>query len=390
MRHVASRFALAWVLLMAHGGAAATTIPFDLVDNRVMIEVSLNGRGPYRLLLDTGAGGLVVRDEVAAELGLPRLGQHEESGVGEATVTSHGSRVGSVTIGGLALGSQDCTVMSFDDTPAVWGRERFDGIIGLEVFERWVVRIDYAGLHVTFSEPKTYRRPAGAVTVPFERPNQIPIARATIDGVTGHFGIDTGARSSLILSGPFVEANRLRQKYRASFETITGWGIGGPVRSQLARVQSMTLGERLTMHGIVARLSTQKRGSLASTSMDGLIGGDVLRRFTVTFDYSRAVMQLEPNERFRREDQWDGTGMWIGQRGDDFEVLDLVPGGPAALAGVKKGDAIVAIDGRATRLMSLPAERLALYYEGSPRTLRLTLRRTDGKRMVSVVMKRLV
>ncbi|MEO8035148.1 MAG: PDZ domain-containing protein, partial [Acidobacteriota bacterium] len=190
--------------------------------------------------------------------------------------------------------------------------------------------------------------------------------------------------------GPFVAKNHLREKYGATFETITGWGIGGPVRSQLARVSTMTLGGRLTMRGIVARLSTQKSGVLASTSIDGLIGGDVLRRFTVTFDYSRGVMLLEPNARFEKQDNWDGTGMWIGLRDDGFEVLDLVPGGPAAAAGVKKGDTILAIDGRPTRLLSLPVERLALYYDGRPRTLTLRLRADGAERTVHLVMKRLV
>jgi hypothetical protein len=378
------------LLLLAFPADAATTIPFDLVDNRVMIEVTLNGHGPFRLLLDTGASGLVVREEVAAALRMPRFGTHEESGVGEATVQSHESRFESVDIAGLSLGSQDCTIIAFDDTPAVWGRERFDGIIGLPVFERWVVRIDYAARAVTFSEPKAFKRQANAVKIRLKRPNQIPLAIATIDGLSGSFGIDTGARSSLILSSPFIDAHHLRDRYRTSFETITGWGIGGPVRSQLARVRAMTLGQKLTMRGIVARLSTQTRGSLASTSMDGLIGGDVLRRFAVTFDYSRSMMLLEPNQRFKKEDDWDGTGMWIGQHGDAFEVLDIVPGGPAALAGVKKGDAIVAIDGRPTRSLSLPVERLALYYHGQPRTVRLTIRADGGERTVRVVMKALV
>ena len=41
---------LATLLLAAH------VFTFDLVDNRVFVDAKINGRGPYHLLLDTGAG----------------------------------------------------------------------------------------------------------------------------------------------------------------------------------------------------------------------------------------------------------------------------------------------------------------------------------------------
>jgi hypothetical protein len=70
----------------------------------------------------------------------------------------------------------------------------------------------------------------------------VPLVDAALDGVPGKFGVDTGARLSLLLNGPFVNQNNLRAKYHPEVSGITGSGLGGPIHSQLARGQVFTLG----------------------------------------------------------------------------------------------------------------------------------------------------
>ncbi|MGZ4809006.1 MAG: PDZ domain-containing protein [Thermoanaerobaculia bacterium] len=80
--------------------------------------------------------------------------------------------------------------------------------------------------------------------------------------------------------------------------------------------------------------------------------------------------------------------MWLSQRGDAFEVLDVLPDGPAAAAGLRAGEQIIAIDGRVTKGLSLPEERLRLYFEGRrARTVRFTL---SNGREVRVVLRAIV
>ena len=95
-----------------------------------------------------------------------------------------------------------------------------------------------------------------------------------------------GARSALLLFGPFVEKHGLRAKYAPKIEGITGWGIGGPVRSQVARVGRLTLGA-VEVRDLVARLSLQRAGVLATGETAALVGPDVLSQFTLVVDYSR-------------------------------------------------------------------------------------------------------
>ncbi|HWW62401.1 MAG TPA: PDZ domain-containing protein, partial [Thermoanaerobaculia bacterium] len=231
--------------------------------------------------------------------------------------------------------------------------------------------------------------PKAALRIPFTLRGHMPVVAAQAGDVRGMFGVDTGARSSLILNGPFIEKHRLREKLGAAFDGITGWGIGGAVRAQLVRIPSLQIGTA-DVTSVVARLSTQTAGALASDRMDGLIGGQLLARFNVTFDYSRSVMLLEKTAAFARADRWDGTGMWLGQRGDIFEVLDVIANGPAANAGLRVGDEVLAIDGRRAAALSLPAERLRLYADDTPRTIALTVRRGADEKQVTLKLRRLV
>jgi hypothetical protein len=48
-------------------------------------------------------------------------------------------------------------------------------------------------------------------------------------------------------------------------------------------------------HDLAVELSRDKTGLFASSDFDGILGGEMLRRFKVIFDYSRQRVILEPN-----------------------------------------------------------------------------------------------
>jgi hypothetical protein len=371
----------------AHGASLphAFTLPFTFVDNRAFVEVTLNGRGPFHLILDTG-GTAVLSDSAARRLGLKVKDAGEGSGVGATTQHFGQTKVASVRVGDLQLSEVEFSVTSFDDSPQVFGRQRVDGVIGSEIFESMVVKHDYVQRILTFTPPDEYRYTGPGTVLTFKRPRQIPVIQATLDGVPGAFGVDTGARSAMLLYGPYCEQNHLAAKYGAKLQGVTGWGIGGPVRSLLARAHVLDLGG-VSVHDLVVRLSTQKSGLTTATDMAGLIGPDVLSQFDVTFDYARSRIILEKNANYGRRDAYDRAGVWMGQKGSTFSVVDVIAGGPADEAGVRAGDTILAIDGRSTGTLNLPEVReqmrrrpigdkvtLVLESQGQQRTVVVTLR----------------
>lgn len=362
------------------------SMPFELVDDRVIIEGRINGRGPYHFIFDTGGYGQISLD-VAHALNLKLEGEEQSGGVGEKTVTASGVTLNDLEFGDIHITNLSIHAFDYSDNRYVFGSHPIDGVIGLPIFENAVVRIDYDKRQVTFTNPANFANPGAGQAVAFERSESTfgPMVQGSIDGVQGRFMIDTGARSTLLLAGPFVTANDLRKKYAPRIDAVTGWGIGGPVRSQVTRVKSLTLGP-LAVRDVVAFLSLQKSGSLATSPYAGLVGAGVLKQFTWTFDYSRNQMLVEKSELNGKRDLYDRAGMWLAGSEDHrrFEVYDVVTGGPAAEAGIQVGDQVLAIDDQPVR--DLLAVRAKLK---DPATLNVKLRvhSKSGDRDVTLTLR---
>src|SRR5690606_34005833 len=122
------------------------------------------------------------------------------------------------------------------------------------------------------------------------------------------------------------------------------------------------------LHGVAGDLFTGDKGAFAGADLGGNLGGGVLRRFTVAFDYAGRTMYLAPNEAFAQADAFDRSGLWLLGAADALEVVDVAAGSAAQQAGLRVGDRITAIDGAVAAWARLPAvrERLRESAAGTP------------------------
>jgi len=368
-------------------GATSTTVPFELINNHIYVAVKLNGKGPYRLLCDTG-GANVVTPGLASELGLKTQGALEGRGVGEKSEDMALSRLDTLEIGGATIKSQLAIVLPFGQLSNVEGVPVL-GLVGYEVFKRFVVTIDYEHCRLTLTLPSAFAYHGAGTVVPFVFNEHVPQVEGSINGVAGRFDIDTGSRATVDLLGPFVEKNSLAARFPKRVETVTGWGVGGAARGEVARAATLRLGGVEVANPVVV-LSRQKKGAFSDPYVAGNVGGGLLKRFTVTFDYARKQIVLEPNAGFKAPDVWDRSGMWINAAVDGFEVADAVAGGPAAEAGVKTGDRIVAVDGVPVAKVGLPALRTRFRSDPPGSQVTLTLAGEQGTRTATVTLRDLV
>jgi hypothetical protein len=353
--------------------APPVVVPFDLVDGHIFVTARIDGGAALRLVVDSGAGD-VLAAETATALGLPETGSFTVYGTGERAEAARSAHVGSVDIGGATLHDQDFTVLSFAQLRAAEGVERFDGLLGHELFDRYVVRIDYAAQTLTLEDAADDAGDPTAAIVPFKFFGTMPEVEGEVDGIPGRFTIDTGDRGSLSLLVPFVTAHDLVGRYHPIVEGVAGWGIGGPVRAKLTRVGHLRFGT-IDVEGPVTRLPDAKHGFFTTRSVAGNIGFGVLRRFTVTFDYARRRLVLIPNAGAAAPDVYDRSGMWLVQKADGFGVEDVLTDGPAARAGVRVGDVIQAVDGRPARDIGLAPQREALRHTAVGTTVSLRILR---------------
>ena len=369
------------------GGKTSTTVPFELANNHIYVKVKLNGKGPFTFLCDTG-GANILAPPLANELGLKPVGALQGRGVGEKSEDVGLVKIDKLQLGDVSLSNQLFAAYPMQAFADVEGLP-IPGLVGYEIFKRFVVTIDYEHSLLTLTAPSAYEYKGDGTVLPFKFNYHIPQVDGEIDGLKGAFDIDTGSRSSLSLLAPFVEKNGLKARYAPKLEGVTGWGVGGPARSQITRAKELRLGS-LVVKEPVTEFSLQTKGAFTDPYIVGNVGGGVLKKFNITLDYGHQRLIFKPNANYAARDVFDRSGMWLNLSSDGFGVMDVFANGPAAAGGLRVGDKIVAVDDKGWRDIPLPALRQRFRTDPPGTKIRLTVQSKEQKRAVVLELRDLV
>jgi predicted aspartyl protease len=287
MRHRALVLTLLLALSACLTADAQTIAPIPIavdMDGRIAITVRINGAGPYRLRLDTGASRTVVSTALADELGLPAAGQSR-------TITHTGeSHRPLVRAYDLALGPtadvrvQELLVLALP-AEAIDRTGRVVGVLGQDVLARWVYTIDYRARQLLVA-PETAPCGSGAVRLPLVRSAGGMVTPIVLGGASGLLRLvpDTGA-DRLVLFGQMSHAlPALSLIETVRVRSITGEGSARLVRLGPLEVAGIAVGE-LEALLLDARPSSGAMG-------DGLLPLHLFGR--VTFDVARSSLWIEP------------------------------------------------------------------------------------------------
>ena len=179
--------------------AAVVQVPFELVDGRIYVQVQVNGQGPFRFAVDTGASGVGRADaSLVAALGLAVHGQATTSdGVQSATVdTTH---IDSLALGGLVRTHVEVITRDYGSRTSV--QARFAGILGREFFADGLLVIDYPRKRLTFTRAQGISA-KDANALAYERAFRVPV---TIGDVQTLGNLDTGANVAFVLPQSLYE-----------------------------------------------------------------------------------------------------------------------------------------------------------------------------------------
>ncbi|MEO6919644.1 MAG: aspartyl protease family protein [Collimonas sp.] len=333
-------------------GQDSVTLPFRLLNNHIYVEASINGAAPQLFVFDTGATNML--DTGAAKgLGIAVEGALPGGGFGDKIEDFGLAKVNSVSLGGLTLPDQVFGTENSTGWGAIEGIKSA-GLLGYEFVKRAVLTIDYAKRTLTFTKQEVFHPPKDVPVIAFTFDGHIPMVAGTLDGFPGEFEIDTGSRGALIVMRAFADANGLVDKYHATRKATVGYGVGGPSKALLARAGKLTLGP-VAIEAPVTELIADKGGAANATRTAGNIGGDLLKQFTVTFDYAHQNIWLQPNQLAGKPQAFDRSGLWISRaEGGDIMVGDVAGQSAAARIGLAVGDEIASVNGK-------PAKDTALY-----------------------------
>ncbi len=369
------------------GGGNKATIPFKLINNHIYIQVSINGH-PLHFMFDTG-GANILTPGAAKSAGIKSQGAMQGGGVGKKSVNTGFGKVKNLTLGGkVVVRNQIFGVLAMPGYSDVEGVP-FNGLVGYEVLKRFVVQIDYAARTMTFMRAQAFNPADAGTAIPFTYLGRIPGVKGSIDGMSGEFEIDTGSRAALSMWAPFVKKHHMVSRYKTTPDTVVGWGVGGNASARVTRGGKLMIGP-VSVNDPVMELSSSKEGAGADKFIAGNIGGEILKHFTVTFDYAKQLMYLKPNKTYGEPMTYDRSGMWINGAKEGFEVMAILAGGPAQQAGLKVGDIITAVNGKPAGDLTLYGLREMLRESASGTRVKLTIGNGAKAHDVSLVLRRLI
>ena len=369
------------------GGAPETTVPFRLLNNHIYADVSIDGSAPMTFIFDTG-GHTILTPESAKALNIKSQGAVSSTGGGDAIAQSGVTVIPTITVGGVTLKNQAASVLFFSPKGVEGVNEQ--GMLGYELFDRFVTRIDYGHHTMTFIDKKHFD-PAGAGTpVPIRFYHQFPEVLGSYDGIPARFGIDTGSRMTLMLTRPFAQDHGLLDKAEQSPLAMTGWGVGGASRGYVFHGGTLKLADVTIDHPLTS-ISADKGGAGASPAFPNNVGGGVLKRFVVTLDYDHATMYLKPIDGPVADlDTFDRSGVWINAVDGGFKIFDVTKGSPAEQAGLAKDDIITAVNGQPANSLELPKLREMLRDKPPGTAVTLAIKHGDDTRNVTFTLRDLI
>jgi len=336
-------------------------------------DVRINGKGPFKMFFDTGSIN-IIGSSIAKEVGIAPQGDTEELSTGNGSVEVRPATVKTLQIGDVTMHDQPFVVMHLPGDAAMPV-----AVVGYEFLQRFVVKIDYEHNRMTIYDPARFNYSGGGVAVPMLVKSRGLYVKGSVDGFKGQFVLDTGNQTGLEFEPGFVRINDLVGWTHSRFHGYAGRTYSGPSPdSYYARIHKLTIGDA-EVDDIAANLS---RGEAQDGEPDGNIGQSVFRQFNCTFDEIRGKLYLEKNANWGPV-PFNRAGIVVDPQDEGMKVMTVLPGGAGEAAGLRTGDLITKIEGKA--LDDSQDESAFARPEGT--VLRLTVKREQTTRQVAVTLK---
>ncbi|MEY4930122.1 MAG: hypothetical protein RI909_846 [Bacteroidota bacterium] len=346
-------------------GKTKVQFPIEVYNNLVVMPIILNGQLPLKFILDTGVRTSILTEKAYSDiLNLPYTRKYTIAGPGgEKLVDAYVTNNVTLDMPGVHGQGHAMLVLEKDylELRNYLGTD-VHGILGYELFSRFIIKIDYERKVLTLMQPERFKPNKKHTWLPITVEDTKPYIIVGLQmndstSLSAKLLVDSGASHGLFLESNSNPKITIPEKHVSS---IIGRGLGGEITGQIGRIKALEIGN-YTVPGVIANFPDPRTyidtlKTSRSIFRNGSIGGEMLSRFTVVFNFPGERIYLKKNSSLKKEFYFNLSGLTIRARGArlrNFEISDVRENSSAAKADIRKGDKILAVNGMITSDLDL-------------------------------------
>ncbi|MBK8953384.1 MAG: retropepsin-like domain-containing protein [Chitinophagaceae bacterium] len=263
-----------------------TRVPFTQLTGGIVVVLQAtlgDNSDTLSFILDSGSSGISLDSSTAEYLGLkPVPSDRTIRGIAGTKKVSFLYNQ-QLHFPGLTIDNLNFHINDYSILTSVYG-EQIDGIIGYSVISKYIMKLDYDSLRLTFCTPGTLRYPRGGYIL---KPtiNMLVAQPARIrdnETVYSNFLFDLGAGISMLLSKEFTEDSIFLIRRKRWIKEAEG--LGGKIDMELMVMKEVKLGP-YRFRNVPTFVFNDENNVTSYPYMCGILGNDILRRFNVILNY---------------------------------------------------------------------------------------------------------
>lgn len=380
-------------------GERKVEIPFRFENNFILIDVIFNKVFPLTFIFDTGSENTVLTHKSFADLmdvnydrEYKIMGSDLQKELVVHLVKDIHLDIASMSSSNIPLLVLDENYFQFEKYTGI----NIHGILGMDLFRLAIIEINYQKRKLILHNPDKFQPPSSDFTkYPVELfRNKIYLkVQGKITATSAlplKLLIDTGANIALLLHNKTDSAITLPPKL---IPGKLGDGLGGYLEGYMGRTYQLNIGAykftQITTHFQEVPTILD---SLHLNNRHGILGNQILSRFTVLLVPYQGEIYLKPSKKYNRKFRYDRSGITAVASGlglDEFTVLDVLADSPAAEAGLQIGDEILSINFRSRRNLTLN-DLTWKFQKRSGKRIRLKVLRNGTTRIIRFRLRDLI
>jgi len=374
-------------------------IPFEYVNNFIIVDIFLHRKLPLKFILDTGAQHTIItKKEIAAVLGLEYVkefkivGADMERELIANLITNVGLKIGNLEEENLQMLVLDEDYFLFEELTGL----KIQGILGGNFLKKYVVELDYKKKKLIIHHPSFFKPNKKYNEIPLDINNEKPFVKSNLvfqnlDTLNESILlIDSGAGVTLMLESGENEEITIPEN---AVPGNIGTGLGGDLIGYFGMLPEFSFG-KYKLKNIPTNFQVIENDSIKQNlfQRNGLIGNQILDRFKVIIDYRRDKLYLHPNKRLNKPFKFDKSGIAVIASGlnlGKYLIQSVMRYSPAGEAGLKPGDQILSLNYIPSNLLSIIGITNKLKRREGKK-IRMVIKRDGVKQVVRFKLRNLV